>query len=738
MSLSKQLYLIISFIFFMIFTGNFIISVKNTKEYLETESISKAQDAATTLGFNLKTLINNKNNPEIESTINAVSNSGFYKEIRLEDALFTIKESDLIKASKDIEGGIWQVSDIVIDPKIGTLETLTQSDDFMQELITLNGSIPNNENKNITPSEDVYTFIPNSKSSGKITLNVNFTATNQENIKLKTNATLNLNKVLVQVNRDIKFDSVPQWFINLIPIDLEEQYTEITDGWRTSAILFISANPGEAYNKLYNQAQSAIFYSIISFIISILILYIFVRYILKPLKILENSALAIAEGKFTKIKAITKTTELITLTNAFNNMSSKIEATISRLNTNIENMSKKLSTDDLTGLPIKSVFETDMRQLYIEKAKAFILVIKITDLAEFAKLHTSNETNNFIKKFAHILETTKLDENKKTLAYRFFGSEFAIIAKDFSNDDIKEFAKLLKEKFEKLGEKFDKRDIAHIGGASFDQFHTRTQILQSANQAYEKATIIGQNEIFISQENELVKDMQSWRDFVNNTIENSNFMVKYVGNFTRCDSDEIIMQEAFTDIKDAENNDIPIGTFISIAEKYERIIDFDKKVIEKVINHILVSDIKHAIAINLSLDSIGNTAFIAWLEQKLSENKTIISKLIFSITAYAVAKDIDKFKFFVSEIKSLGAKVIIKRYETRFISLNDVKDLNLDYLRLAKEYTDDVCIDFSKQSFIESIAEISSLLNIKVLAENVQKEEDFNYIKNLHLFAASR
>jgi len=296
----------------------------------------------------------------------------------------------------------------------------------------------------------------------------------------------------------------------------------------------------------------------------------------------------------------------------------------------------------------------------------------------------------------------------------------------------------LKEKFEKLGEKFDKRDIAHIGGAIFDQFHTRTQILQSANQAYEKATIIGQNEIFISQENELVKDMQSWRDFVNNTIENSNFMVKYVGNFTRCDSDEIIMQEAFTDIKDEENNDIPIGTFISIAEKYERIIDFDKKVIEKVINHIIVSDIKHAIAINLSLDSIGNTAFIAWLEQKLSENKTIISKLIFSVTAYAVAKNIDKFKFFVSEIKSLGAKVIIKRYETRFISLNDVKDLNLDYLRLAKEYTDDVCIDFSKQSFIESIAEISSLLNIKVLAENVQKEEDFNYIKNLHLFAASR
>lgn len=42
MSLSKQLYIIISFIFLLIFTGNFIISVKNTKEYLELESLTKA------------------------------------------------------------------------------------------------------------------------------------------------------------------------------------------------------------------------------------------------------------------------------------------------------------------------------------------------------------------------------------------------------------------------------------------------------------------------------------------------------------------------------------------------------------------------------------------------------------------------------------------------------------------------------------------------------------------------
>ena len=58
MALSKQLYLIISFIFIMIFAGNFIISVTNFKDYLQVESKTKSQDTATSLGVRLKPLIN--------------------------------------------------------------------------------------------------------------------------------------------------------------------------------------------------------------------------------------------------------------------------------------------------------------------------------------------------------------------------------------------------------------------------------------------------------------------------------------------------------------------------------------------------------------------------------------------------------------------------------------------------------------------------------------------------------
>jgi len=726
----------------MIFTGNFIISVKNTKEYLEVESQTKAQDTATSLGMSLKNLLKDKTNPEIESVINAIANRGFYKEIRLEDALFTIKESDLIKASKDLDNTMWEISNLTVDEKLGKIEINTLSDDFEKELLSLENPTEEVVKKPTikNPSEDIYNFIPNGKTNGKITLTFNFTATNQFDKKIDTSATITLDKILVQVTRDIKFDSVPEWFINSIPIELEEQVSEISNGWQTSAIIYVSANPGDAYDKLYSQAKSAIIYAIIAFIISIVILFIFVQYLLKPLKKLEKLAHSIASGKFGKIDNLPWTTEIKAVAIAFNDMSTKIENIINRLNSTLENLTKKLSLDELTGLSLKQSFETDMKHMFIHKSTGYIFVIKIFDLASFAKAHTNAEVNSFIKKFAKVLATTKLNDKSKVTAYRFFGSEFALIAQNFSYEDAVNFTKLLQKGFEELSLEFNKKDIVHIGATPFNPIGTTPEILQSANQAYEKATVIGPNEFFITDTNELVKDMESWRELIFDIIDNSKFDVNYIGDCKKLDEshDNIVMQEAFTSIKDKDNNNIPIGTFVSIAEKYEKIVDFDKKVIQKVMNHILINNIKHDISINLSLESINNTAFIAWLEKKLVENKNIASQLVFSATAYAVAKDVDKFKFFADEIHQCGAKIIIKRFETKFIPLNNIKDFNLDYIRLARDYTNEISNDYSKQSFVESISELTTLLNIKLLAENVQKDEDLAFIKKHNLYAASR
>ena len=80
----------------------------------------------------------------------------------------------------------------------------------------------------------------------------------------------------------------------------------------------------------------------------------------------------------------------------------------------------------------------------------------------------------------------------------------------------------------------------------------------------------------------------------------------------------------------------------------------------------------------------------------------------------------------------------MKRFETKFIPLDQIKDFNLDYIRLARNYTEGISKNASKQGFVEAIHELSSLLTIKILAENVKDAKDYEMVQNIGIYGASR
>jgi len=741
MSLSKQLYLIISLIFFMIFAGNFVISVNNTKEYLESESVTKAQDTATSLGMTLKGLLKNKKDPEIESILRAIGNRGFYKEIRLEDTAFTFQDSDIVENSTDLPADeLWSINEVSVDIKYGSILLENEADDFGDELSELEEG---NSNVNALDEDDknnIYTFVPSSEFKKGGIIPIKFSASFED--KLVNSITkLELNNILVNVSRDVKFESVPQWFIDSLPMEMPEKKSEISDGWKTTATVYVSANPGDAYAKLYAQAQGAIYYAIVAFAISIILLIIFLRFILQPLDSIENLASSIAQGKFETIKKLPWTTEIRNVAISMNDMSTKIEGVISKLNKNLENMTQKLSVDGLTGLSLKQTFETDMKKMFMSKSNGYVLTVKIDDLGSYAKANSSKDVNDFIKSFADILKQGGGNIEGEIEAYRFYGSEFAIIAKGLTYEQTQALTSKINAEFEALSQKIDKSDIAHIGATPFNPIGTTPEMLDSANEAYQTAKQIGPNEVHIRDDNDLARDMNAWKDLIFDIIDNGKFSVSYIGDALQLngsDEGKLLMQEAFTRANDKDDKQIPIGTFVSIAEKYNKVIDFDKAVVEKVINHINSNNIKHDISINLSLDSIANTSFINWVKSIIIKNQNIASQLVFSITAYGVAKDVEQFRLFADEIHHVGSKIIIKRFETKFIPLDNIKGFNLDYIRLARDYTNDISQDSSKEGFVEALQELSSLLNIKVFAENIKSDDDYEYVKRLNLYGASR
>ncbi len=732
MTLSKQLYIIISFIFFMIFVGNFIISVNNFKDYLLEESTMKSQDTATSLGMNLKLLIKDKTDPEITSTIRAIANRGFYKEIRLEDIEFNFTEDDLINSNEKIDDS-YDIKNVYIDINDGVIINSDSDNTLANELSALEGEDIEEDSDENTEEDNSYSFIPSKEFSGNTKLTI-FYVVNNDTTSLLTSSQIKFDKILVKVTREEKFEAVPKWFINFLPMKMVETKSEISNGWKTQAVIYVSANAGEAYFKLYEQAKGAIYYAIISFIISIMLLIIFLKFILQPLKDIEVLAKNISKGSFETIQKLPWTLELKNVSISMNDMSNKIKDMISKLNSNLGKITEQLSKDDLTGLEQEQTFNTDMKQMFIKKQDGYIFSIKIDNFAGFAKNNTNKIVDGFIQDFALILN--KSDKDIK--AYRFYGSVFAMISEITDHNEIIQLTEKLKSSLNELALKYGLTSVAHIGVTPFNPISTTEDILEFANNAYEEAKLIGANEFYIRDKKDLAKDMHIWKELVCDIIDNNKFNVTYINQTLSMDGNNtLLMEETFTSATDNNNKTIQIGTFISVAEMFNKIIDFDKAVITQVLKYIKDEDIKHNIIINLAFDSLVDDNFKSWTQNMLIQNQDIASQLTFSVTAYGCVKDTQSFKTFVALIHQNGAKIMLKRFETKFIPLDNLKEFNLDYIRLAKNYTKEIVSDNSKQSFVESICELSKLLNIKVFAEMVNHEDDFEKLRELGMYGAS-
>lgn len=634
MSLSKQFILLVSTIFILIFSVNFVISINNIKNYLQEESQIHAQDTATSLGLSLSPYIADLQDPTIETMINTIFDRGYFLQIKLDDP----------------DGNT------VIDRKN-------------------------------PPS----------------------------------------------------FELVPDWFRNALVLETSTGVSDISAGWVPGGTIYVRTNPGYGYLKLYLQAKNALYYSLFTFAISMALVIFALRFIVSPLKRIETLANQIAQGKFETIEKLPYTVEIKNVAIAMNSMSKKIEGVITKLNKSLEDMNKKLAVDELTGLNVRQTFETDMKKLFIAQGSGYIFSIKIQNLGEVAKHQGNDAADNLLKDFAIIMKESANRIGKESISlYRFFGSEFAMIAKGLDYDTSEKLAKEISDNLKDLSEKYDQDDIAHIGGTPFNPIGTTPGIMAGAKEAYEKAKQIGINAYALRDSTDLAKDMQEWKDLVFDIIQNGLFEVGYIGQSHTFADNTLFIEEAFTRAKDREGQPIPIGTFVSIAEKFDKIIDFDHAVVKKVISHAKQKRIGHDITINLSLKSVQDQNFRSTLSTLLAQNQNIANRIVFSLTAYNAAKDIDSFKALIELAHAGNAKIVLKRFEAQFIPLDNIKDFNLDYIRLARDYTTGIAKDQKKRAFVEAMRELGDLLDVKIYAESVKDDNDFETIRKIALYGASR
>jgi predicted signal transduction protein with EAL and GGDEF domain len=633
MSLSKQLLILLTLIFLIVFSVNFVMSMDNIRSYLQGESEVHVQDTATSLGLSLSPHMADETDPILRTMMNAIFDTGYYKEMRL----------------LDVDGN---------------------------ELIRL---------------------------------------TNPDEVR-----------------------GVPSWLPRFFPIETATAVSEISTGWNIAGTLQVTSNPGYGYLKLYEQFKSTLKFSLFILLGAILLLLVVLRMTLRPLKAITEQANDISAGKFTVIENLPWTREVRSVAKSMNSMSTKIGKTIHHLNLRLDKLNDNLNRDPLTNLLNQQTFNVDIKQALSIGEFGHVIYIKFDDLSAVVKNQGKNAVDALLKDFASQLQQLPFANLR---SYRWYGSEFAVLTTDSNMQDITRIAEQIQALANELGQQYEHSDLLHMGIVSYERSSEVERLMPALIEAYEQARLIEANAFYIKENTLSSMSEMSWKATIEQVINTDSAMITFTNqayNYSDTAKPHLVMREAFTEVRDANGDLLPIGTFFSMAEAFDLVETLDKHIVQKVLDLMGEESNPAPVTINLSLASIASADFRQWLGKAVIQSGLSPALLAFSVTAYAAAKDLDTFTNFSIFVRQLGAHSLLKRYSSDVIPVNLLKDLHIDYIRLARDLTTDIRSNTNKPDLLDIIQEIARLLEVRVLAESAKDEQDFLWLQQAGLFGISR
>ena len=173
--------------------------------------------------------------------------------------------------------------------------------------------------------------------------------------------------------------------------------------------------------------------------------------------------------------------------------------------------------------------------------------------------------------------------------------------------------------------------------------------------------------------------------------------------------------------------------FIPLFEKNRFIIKLDKYIFKQVCKDIKIINEKIKttniinFSINISKEHFAYENFIEEYIKIIKQTNVPINIIELEITESASEyKGINLAKI-IENLKNKGFKIALDDFGTGYSSLSMLQELNIDTLKIDKSFIDKLEIN----SIIKYIIEMSKDLNIKTVAEGVEKKEQVEFLKKM-------
>ncbi|WP_404339907.1 EAL domain-containing protein [Pseudoalteromonas mariniglutinosa] len=622
LSLKTQIYGLIILISMISFTVRILADVSTTRQYLQTQLGSHAQDTATSLGLSISPYLETDNVVIAETMATAIFDSGYYKNIKLTDA------------------------------------------------------------------------------QGDIIFNLEYPD---------------------------RTESVPNWFVELSVLNAPTKVSELNSGWLMAGKLAVTSHTGQSYLTLWQHTLQSLYSASILLVTSLLMAFLILQAVFKPLKMVENQAKLVTRKRFTLNKKIPITRELRTVTKAINNMVINLQTTFDSLTKQTELLTEQVYIDPLTGLGNRKSCENHFNSIVdnISEDSVFTaIMITLPSLANINQSMSYQDGDKHVQSVANNIKTT-FQELSNCKIFRLNGSTFVILA-PYDKQFLNKYCLTLTDIFNLSKNTIHINGFASLGVTNIEKGSSLSDVL----------SVLDTDCIFSNQQSTPLKvekstlfSVKQWRELINSIIESGEISFSAQPVKQSFSTNRQCYLEVFSHFihngKKVNNSHL-----FAMAEKLNLTEELDKKLIRDFVN-IKEQYPNDVFAINLSKSSLYSTDFIKWLIIFSQTKPVLKNNLLFEIHESSLLYDVNLASSHIDVIKELGIGVCIEHFGTSLTSFRYLQGLDIEYVKIDGSYIQDVVDNSQSQFFIQTVNTICHGFGIKVIACLIERSDTLHTLENL-------